>query len=184
MEDRKSKQGKSARNSAVWWFALCALIAIVIYINSNVTKIVFVSGNSMYPTLKDNDLLFVDVHNYFPQRGDIILVRISSERFGDEYIVKRVVGIGGDILGIDYESNTVSVNGQRLIEPYINYEQIDPMMEKYGQSQIIAKVPNGYVYVLGDNRNFSTDSRSEEIGLISNANVVGKIIKVFSIDMN
>lgn len=135
--------------------------------------IAFVKGNSMYPTLGSNDILFVNHFQYTPSHNDIVLIHIPTETTRDEVIVKRIIAIGGETVEIDYENNAVYVDGSRLIEPYINSECDDPMIKKEENHTFL--VPEGYVFVLGDNRNHSTDSRSSVIGMIHISQIIGKV---------
>lgn len=151
------------------------LLCVVYSINTYVIKLAYVSGESMYPTLADGDLLLVNQVNNQPSRGDIILIDTSQSSLPGEYAVKRVVALEGDTVILDYESDSVYVNGVRIVESYLNLDQGDPMIEPNGVSTITYQVPPGAVFVLGDNRNDSIDSRSETLGMIEKTEMVGVV---------
>lgn len=151
------------------------LLCMVYIINTYFIKFAFVSGESMHPTLTHGDLLLVNQVNYQPSRGDIILIDTSQNSLPGEYIVKRVIAIEGDTVTIDYESDSIFVNELRISEPYLNLDQGDPMIALDGVSAITYQVPPGAVFVLGDNRNNSIDSRSEMLGMIEKTEIVGVV---------
>ena len=94
--------------------------------------------------------------NYTPEKGDIVVLR-KEGFYGDQPIVKRIIATGGDTVDIDPVTGDVLVNGEALDEPYIA-EKINTL-EKMGDMTYPQTVPEGCIYVLGDNRNYSTDSR-------------------------
>ena len=151
------------------------LLCVVYSINTYVIKLAYVSGESMYPTLADGDLLLVNQVNNQPSIGDVILIDTSQSSLPGEYAVKRVVALEGDTVILNYESDSVYVNGVRIVESYLNLDQGDPMIEPNGVSTITYQVPTGAVFVLGDNRNDSIDSRSEMLGMIERTEIVGVV---------
>lgn len=166
----------SIKHSIIKELLLFILLVFVVYsINTYVIRLAFVSGESMYPTLADGDLLLVNQVKNQPSRGDIILIDTSQSSLPGEYVVKRVVALEGDTVILDYESDSVYVNGVRIVESYLNLDQGDPMIELNGVSTITYQVPPGAVFVLGDNRNDSIDSRSETLGMIEKTEIVGVV---------
>lgn len=160
----------------VQWGCLLILAGAVFFIKSNVLTVATVCGNSMYPSMQDGDLLIV-ARNYFTlSLGDVILIQVPSAKFGGKYIVKRVIATGGKTVSIDYDKNEVRIDGKVLYEPYVNMQQPDPMLPIDGNHQIEYQVPEGQVFVLGDNRNFSLDSRQALLGLVDVSNIVGTVI--------
>lgn len=159
-----------------FWGIIFVFIFIfsIFYINANVLTITVVSGKSMYPNVDDGQILLVDRINRDVSREDIILAK--TENSGREYIIKRTIAIGGEVITIDYGKNYVLVDGELLFEPYINLVEDDPMLDFDNVSRISYTVPDGYVFVMGDNRNYSMDSRNEEIGFISMDEIIGKVI--------
>lgn len=134
----------------------------------------------MYPSLQSGKVLFVNrIYNTLSY-GDVLVVKSSPSVPGRTYIIKRIIGIGGDTVTINYDKNEVSVNGKLLDEPYINYEADDPMQDADAVTEIEYYVPTGSVFLMGDNRNFSMDSRSEQIGFVTSENIFGKVIYPFS----
>ena len=153
----------------VTWLVAILLIFLLLL------RVVVVSGPSMNATLVHGDYLLL-VNNVFyqnPKQGDIIVAAQSSYH-GGEPIIKRVIATEGQWVNIDFETGVVYVNGTALDEPYANtptnlYEGVDfPLM-----------VDEGCIFVLGDNRNASKDSRSPEIGQIDKREILGKAVFLF-----
>lgn len=140
-----------------------------------VFRIVGVVGESMEQTLHENDWLLVSAHSYKPERGDIIIIT-QPNGFDDEPIVKRIIAVGGDTLDIDFAAAEVFVNGEKLNETYLN----TPTTEDEGAWKYPLKIPEGKVFVMGDNRQHSTDSRSTMIGLIDTRYILGQVRFRFS----
>ncbi len=145
-----------------------ALVTLVI-VNTYVVRISGVKGTSMFPTLLDGERVLVQVAGYStPEKGDIVVV--IADNFDDEPLVKRVIGIAGDIIDIDPSNGDVTVNGDVLYEPYINAKILNRGNHEYPYT-----VPEGCIFVMGDNRNHSSDSRVESIGAIPYDNIIGKV---------
>ena len=154
---------------------LVCLLAGVVLVFTLLFRIVVVSGPSMNNTLIDGDwlLLLGNVFYTEPKQGDIIVA--SKDSFDDGYpIIKRVIATEGDVVDIDFDAGVVYVNGSPLDEPYT----LTPTNQQEGVIFPIT-VEKGCIFVMGDNRNISKDSRSTEIGLIDRREVLGKAVFLF-----
>jgi len=151
---------------------LIYMLAAIIIVLLIFFRMVVVSGSSMYNTLWDGDwlLLISSVFYQEPQRGDIIVASQDTFRNG-EPIVKRVIATEGQEVDIDFQAGIVYVDGVALEEDYI----YTPTTNQEGMSFPLT-VDEGCIFVLGDNRMGSKDSRSPEIGLIDKREVLGKAI--------
>ena len=147
-----------------------SLIAGVILIFSLLFRVIVVSGPSMNNTLVDGDwlLLLGNVLYSEPKKGDIIVASKDSFDNGAP-IIKRVIATAGETVDIDFEAGIVYVNGLALEEPYT----LTPTNLREGVSFPLT-VDEGCIFVMGDNRNISKDSRSNDIGLIDCREVLGK----------
>ncbi len=151
--------------------SIIQVLVVLLIIITPFFRVMNVSGDSMLNTLHDHDKLFVWRWNYTPADGDV--VTITRGQYFDEPIVKRVIATQGQTLSINFNDGSVTVDGVKLNETYIK----EPMwLEEDGV--IPAVVPMGYCFVMGDNRNHSSDSRSKEIGLIKNEDVIGKVLYI------
>ena len=144
---------------------LALLVSILI---SQFTQLVTVSGKSMEGKLQDNDKLIISKIAYnktSPQYKDIVIINKNGYK-----IIKRVIGVPGDHIKIT--SNKVFINGEELIEEYINNK------EKIENScDIDITLKDDEIFVMGDNRNYSLDSRDSYIGIINyKKNVIGKVL--------
>ena len=149
------------------YFAIAMAVLTLLFTHSPVV------GSSMYPTLEQGDILIIRKLGYTPKNGDIIVCQ--SEVYGmDKPLVKRVIATGGQTVEIDYKTWTVKVDGVTLDEDYINYKP-DVYMTRSDYLPDKFTVPDGKVFVMGDNRNDSWDSRLETVGLIDERNVLGKV---------
>ena len=146
----------------------CLLIAViaVVMILTFVFRMVNVDGDSMKDTLINGDKVIVTELFYTPNDGDIVVIS-HGQRY-KEPIIKRVIATEGQTLDIDFETGEVIVDGVVLQEDYINGQTIK------GTSEIPRVIPDGKVFVMGDNRTVSLDSRYDEIGLIDEADIIGK----------
>ena len=154
---------------------LVTLIAGVILVFSFLFRVVVVSGPSMNSTLIDGDwlLLLGNVLYGEPQKGDIIVASKDSFDNGAP-IIKRVIATEGEIVDIDFDSGIVYVNGIPLDEPYT----LTPTNLREGMSFPLT-VDEGCIFVMGDNRNVSKDSRSTDIGQVDCREVLGKALFLF-----
>ena len=150
-----------------------SLVAIMI-IFTFVFRIVGVSGPSMMNTLNDGDWLIVSAFITEPERGDIVI--ITQPNAYDEPIVKRVIAVGGDTIDIDFRTGTVMVNDKVIDEPYLG----SATLTDEGAWQYPLTLNEGQVFVMGDNRQHSSDSRSPEICLIDENYILGQVLFRFS----
>ncbi len=127
-----------------------------------------VVGPSMQPTLYENDWLIVDTAKTSFKRGDIIIS--TQPNAFNEPIVKRVIATGGQTIKIDFATSSVYVDGEKLEESYVQGRTDDS--EGFSGS---VTVPEGQLFVMGDNREHSTDSRSAAIGLLDERYIIGKV---------
>ncbi len=152
---------------AVSIFASAIVTIMVVF--TFVFRFVGVIGPSMEPTLWENDWLAVSAHTNCPESGDIVI--ITQPNAFDEPIVKRVIATAGQTVNI--ENGHVFIDGLQIKETYISSEIIT---ERENLDNYPVTVPEGYVFVLGDNRPHSTDSRSSLIGLIRDSYIIGKVV--------
>lgn len=149
-----------------WVHLLIIAVACVVIILTFFFRIVSVDGRSMMNTLLDGDKVIVTNFLYTPQNNDIVVIS-HAEKY-DKPIIKRVIATEGQTLKIDFENERVYVDGTLLDEPYVSSQL------KEGNGEIPSVIPEGKVFVMGDNRYESLDSRSVEIGLIDEDSIIGK----------
>lgn len=149
-----------------WVDSLMFSILIILIIFTFAVRLVGVSGDSMNPTLINGDWLAVKSVNTTIERGDIVVVTQPNSL--GKPLVKRVIAKGGDTLDIDFFDHKVIVNGEVLDEPYI----AEPTAHM-GNMVYPLTVPEGKLFVMGDNRNRSSDSREKYIGFIDEDYILG-----------
>ncbi len=161
--------GSKARVVFDWYDSLVFALAVVMIVLVFGVRITEVFGHSMEPTLQWGDRVAVQILGYKPERGDIV-VTDSLTKYG-ETLIKRIIATEGDTVDIDFESGAVTVNGQQLEEPYIS----GPTYLRY-DVEFPVTVPEGCVFVMGDNRSYSLDSRSTDVGFIDEKAIFGKVL--------
>lgn len=148
-----------------WTQAIAVAVVLALLINQFLFSIVQVEGSSMVPTLHDKERLIVTKLLYKPKPRDIVIVKSGVLK---KYIVKRVIALPGQTIDIRPNTGEVYVDGELLDEPYIK----EKLVSSGGKYTYPFTVPENSVFVMGDNRNNSQDSRS--IGVIPYSEVVGK----------
>ena len=172
IEKKDSKKGKNSFHLSVYDLVSIVMSAFIIIavVFTFVFRLVGVSGYSMTNTLQDNDwLLTVNKESY--ERGDIVV--ITEPNYFDEPLIKRVIAKGGETVNIDFTTSTVYVDGVALKEPYTREDYILPKLDDI---EFPYTVPEGHIFCMGDNRNGSTDSRSEMVGPIDEREILGKAV--------
>ena len=164
------------KQSDRWFPIFCCVMIVLLLLNTFVFKLALVDGRSMYPTLHDNQLMLVFRPGYEPSQGDVVVIHTGVGIFNRDYIVKRVIATQGQSVTIDYDLNEVTVDDVALSEPYLNFEEDDPMLPRDDRAVVHYTVPEGCVFVMGDNRNHSADSRSDKYGMIDKDMIVGKVV--------
>lgn len=149
-----------------WLDSLVFAFITILLVFTFAFRVVGVSGESMVPTLQNGDWLAVRAVNTSVDRGDIVV--ITQPNSLNEPLIKRVIAVGGDTLDIDFITGEVFVNGERLDEPYIA-----EATRRGFDTSFPLTVPEGCLFVMGDNRNNSLDSRSSTIGFIDERYVLG-----------
>ena len=164
-----SRRRKSNQNIVEWYEALIFALAFLVLLFTFVVRVVAVNGSSMVPTLSSGDRLLVQSSLFQVERGDVVVID-SYIDYGKP-LVKRAIAVGGDRVDINAETGEVFVNGQLLDEPYI----AEATRQK-GDMEFPLTVPEGYLFVMGDNRMHSTDSRYQDIGFIDERDILGQVL--------
>ena len=175
-EQEELSSGDSLKLDLYFWLqALVLALVALILLFTFVGRIIGVDGSSMYPTLHHGDMLLLQSVGYEPKQGDVVVLT-KAFRDVDGPIVKRVIAVGGQTVDIDYDAGTVAVDGQVLDEPYILEEMLWPSSSHMQETHF--EVPEDSIFVMGDNRNGSTDSRHEWLGSIDEDYILGQAVAV------
>ena len=166
-----SPEKEEGRDLYEWAQALVCSVLAVVLLFTFVIRLIGVDGHSMVPTLQDGDRLLVlnamldNDYGY----GDIVVLR--KDTCLEEPIAKRVIATEGQTVDIDFVSGAVYVDGELLEEDYLN----EPTYVEEG-TEFPLTVPEGSIFVMGDNRNHSSDSRSSDLGTVDTRYVIGKAV--------
>ncbi len=152
----------------------CLISALIICVMMFVffIRVVDVRGTSMNPTLQNGDKMLVSDLFYKPKQGDVVVFK-KDEYDPEKALVKRVIATEGQVVNIDFANGIVYVDGVAIDEPYIA-EATNKKLDFIGPQT----VPDGCVFVMGDNRNASTDSRDKRIGMVDERLIIGKVYMV------
>ena len=170
-QEDASQKKEEGRDLYEWTQALVCSVLAVVLLFTFVVRLIGVDGHSMVPTLQDGDRLLVlnSLWDSDYEYGDIVVLR--KESFLEEPIVKRVIATEGQTVDIDFASGNVYVDGELLEEDYIN----EPTYVEEG-TEFPLTVPEGSIFVMGDNRNHSSDSRSSDLGTVDTRYVIGRAV--------
>lgn len=158
---------------------LVVILAVLTLVFVFFFRLVGVDGESMIPTLYDRDYLILESNFLYHaddiERGDVIVLKVDAPSI-NKPIVKRVIATEGQTVDINFETGEVTVDGKILIEPYV-YEPTYESYAEYGAGlEYPLTVPKGHLFVMGDDRNHSSDSRYAPIGCVSTDSVLGKVL--------
>ena len=176
--DEKKKRRDPVTGVFEWVESAIFAVVVVILLFTFVFRIVGIDGRSMVPTLQDADRVVISNLFYTPKTGDIVVLDTSEDTIffnGRQYskpLIKRVIATGGQTVEVTPSENGIQkvyVDGVELNEDYINFQTVT---HSSGQTKLV--VPKGYVFVMGDNRGESLDSRS--FGCISVNAIVGRAL--------
>lgn len=185
MEERFNSAGQSGQerglcaNLFYWLQTLVYAVVGIVLVFTFAGRITRVEGDSMLGTLHNGDMLLLQSIAYTPRAGDIVVLNKTTDEsmslLGGDAIVKRVIATGGQTVYIDYNNAVVYVDGVALDEPYVNedflYDHSGPT-----SGEVPFTVPEGEIFVLGDNRNHSTDSRHPMLGTVDEGYVLGRAV--------
>ena len=174
-EQEELSSGDSLKLDLYFWLqALVLALVALILLFTFVGRITPVVGESMLPTLHEGDVMLIrDIGYTDPQPGDIVVLTKEFDAARGP-IVKRIIAVEGQTVDIDYDAGTVAVDGQVLDEPYIHEAMLCPTYE----NQTHIEVPEGSIFVMGDNRNHSSDSRDVTLGTVDERYVLGRAVCV------
>lgn len=171
--DKNKSENKGALNSIYDFVSVIATAVVAVaFAFIFIFRTVGVVGSSMYPTLENSDRIILSAFTFSPENGDIVVTCQPNESPAiEDVLVKRVIATEGQTVDIDFNKGIVYVDGEALDEPYVN----EPTRDREDFDEPVT-VPEGYVFVMGDNRNYSTDSRDNRIGLIREEYILGEAL--------
>ncbi len=171
--ENQQEKKSDGRESYEWVQALVCSVLTVVLLFTFGARLIGVDGHSMLPTLQNGDRMLVLnsvlYHDY--KYSDVVVLR--KDTFLKEPIVKRVIATAGQTVDIDFDSGTVYVEGEPLREDYIN--ELTFLEEG---TEFPLTVPEGHIFVMGDNRNRSSDSRDSNLGTVDTRYVIGRAVAV------
>ena len=172
-QEGAEEQEKLPQEELFYWLqTLVTAIVCIVLVFTFLGRITRVVGHSMDDTLADGELLAVWSLGYEPEQGDIVVLNKTTADFLEgEAIVKRVIATDGQTVDIDFAAGNVYVDGELLEEDYIR----QPTYLEEGL-EFPVTVPEGCVFVMGDNRNDSDDSRDPELGPVDTRQILGRAV--------
>lgn len=170
-QQEMSKRDSIANEMFEYAEMIFATILIVILVFTFVLRPATVFGSSMFPTMEEGDVILISKLFYEPKQGDIVVVPHPNMPPNEPAIIKRVIATEGQTVDIDFDTGDVWVDGELLDEPYIN-ELTHDAQDFEGP----LTVPAGEVFVMGDNRNASTDSRSDIFSTFDEDYILGRCV--------
>ena len=163
----KKKENRGKLSVFEVFEAIIGALVVITIIFTFFFRVFKVDGPSMKPTLQHNDRVIVSTVGYEPEKGDVVVISETADL--DEPIVKRIIAVSGDTVDINFTTGVVTVNGTEE-----NYT--DELTAQQFDIAFPITVPEGTVFVLGDNRANSLDSRSTRVGCVDERFIVGKVL--------
>ncbi len=170
---RREKKSDGDERMELYDWIQCIVSALVVGILVFIffVRVVNVEGSSMWPTLHDEDMILTSNFLYTPKAGDVVVFQTDS--YSESPLVKRVIATEGQTVDIDFERGIVYVDGKAIDEPYT--AELTVTREDFDGP---VTVPEGCLFLMGDNRNHSTDSRRSTIGMVDERCVLGRVLMV------
>ncbi len=165
----EKKASKTVSNIYDIVSVIVSAVAVIAVVFTFVTRVLVVSGASMNPTLNNGDTVAITSTKHHFSYGDIVIV--SQPNAMHKTLIKRVIATGGQTVDIDTEKGIVYVDGKALEEKYT----LEPTYTS-GNMEYPTVVPEGCLFVMGDNRNDSTDSRMTVVGFVDERYIMGKVV--------
>ena len=166
-EIKKRKMKERRGETFDWIQSLVVSLLFCVLLFTFIARVINVSGTSMLDTLHNGDRILISQLFYSPKQGDVVVLR--KESFSSEPIVKRIIAVEGQTVSIDFDKGVVYVDGAALDEPYTR----EPTHRRIDFEDEVT-VPEGCLFVMGDNRNGSTDSRDDRIGFVDSRLIMGR----------
>ena len=163
-----------------WIKSFLFSLTVVIFIFTLIFRGVTVNGGSMLPTLENGEYLIISDLLYTPENGDIVVVQSPRYKNATEPLIKRVIATSGQRVKINFNTWEVWVEGELLHEDYILRDGVTTMncedMKADENGEVEFKVDEGCIFVMGDHRNDSLDSRSNSVGQIDERYIMGRVV--------
>lgn len=178
-EERRQRQEKRYETFTIL-HDLVYILAVVTIVFVFFFRLNGVDGSSMFPTFVNHDYLVLESNFLYRKvdRGDIVVLEPPEEAGFAGPLVKRVIATGGDTVDIDFDLGIVYINGEAIEEDYI-FEPTYRSYQEIGMGlEYPVTVPEGSVFVMGDNRNHSNDSRYAPLGCVEQSRILGRVLLV------